>query len=367
MELKKSAFAFWTILAVAGLLTACSRGATTAPAAASATAQTMAPSGTQDAASAESAEPVYTAPLTGQAVDRPIDSRPYLVMINNHAKARPQSGLSRADQFYEVLAEGEITRILAVFQSRPVEGAIGPVRSIRPYFIDIGKSLDAIFVHAGGSPDGYAMLSNEKLDHLDEITNAGPYFWRDKSRKAPHNLYTNLDKIAQGVAKKKFHVAEPLLRTYPFLKPDAPAQGEDAPSFDLTFLLKSYKVTYRYDPERQVYLRFINGEPHLDLNNREQLSAANVVVLEAPHRILDDEGRRAVDLSAGGKAVLFQRGKMRQAEWKRARTDDVIRLYEGGEELGLYPGQTHFLIIPDRPGIGERLHVGEEAPQRNSP
>ncbi|WP_274363071.1 DUF3048 domain-containing protein [Paenibacillus thermotolerans] len=336
-------------LSIVCLLAACGRGAAEEPT------EPETPPPAEQEIPEEPPKPAFTAPLTGLGLDRPVESRPFLLVINNHSKARPQSGLSQADLFYEVLAEGEITRILAVFQSHTFDGAIGPVRSIRPYFIDIGKSFDAIDIHAGGSPDGYAMLKKEGLDHLDEITNAGPYYWRDKSRKAPHNLYTNLENIGKGVEKKKFATAATNIRSFSFLPEDAAAEGEVASAFDLTFLLKSYKVSYQYDSEQKVYKRFINDEPHTDLNNNEQLSAANVVVMEAPHKVLDDVGRRAVDLSAGGKAKIFQQGKVRPAEWRRNRTDDAIRLYINNEEVGLVPGQTHFLIIPDKPGMEERL------------
>ncbi|MGN7454767.1 DUF3048 domain-containing protein [Paenibacillus pasadenensis] len=349
----------WLLMAAAAsmLLSACSQKADAPVETAGPPSVTALP--TASPSPAPSAAPAFTAPLTGEALQGPIDSRPYLVMINNHAKARPQSGLGSADLLYEVLAEGEITRFLAVFQSRAFDGAIGPVRSIRPYFIDVGKSQDAILIHSGGSPDGYAMLSREKLDHMDEITNAGAYFWRDKSRKAPHNLYTSLEKLAAGAAKKKFETAQTgAVRTLPFVSdlqqapPGSPSSG-----LEVTFLLQSYKVSYRYDAESLTYKRSINGEPHVDLNDGKQLEAANVVVLEAPHRVLDDVGRREVDLDRGGRAKLFQRGQARDIQWKRSGTDDPIRFYDSETEAPLYPGQTHVLIVPDKPGLEQRLAV----------
>ncbi|QJC53554.1 DUF3048 domain-containing protein [Paenibacillus albicereus] len=339
------------------LLSACSQ-------AADAPAETAGPpsavaSPTASPSPTPSAAPAFTAPLTGEAAQGPIDSRPYLVMINNHAKARPQSGLGSADLVYEVLAEGEITRFLAVFQSRAFDGAIGPVRSIRPYFIDVGKSLDAVLIHSGGSPDGYGMLSREKLDHMDEITNAGAYFWRDKSRKAPHNLYTSLEKLAAGSAKKGFETTQRgAVRTLPFVSdPEQAPPGRPSSGLEVTFLLESYKVSYAYDAAARTYKRAINGEPHVDQNDGKQLEAANVVVLEAPHRVLDDVGRREVDLDQGGRAVLFQRGLARDVEWKRGGEQDLIRFYESETEVPLYPGQTHVLIVPEKPGLDQRLSV----------
>lgn len=360
--MKKYGKSLTALTLAAVLLAACSKAAD-APVTTDPPPATSSPSAAPSDSPAPSAAPAFTAPLTGEAVQGPVVARPYLVMINNHSKARPQSGLGSADLFYEVLAEGEVTRILAVFQSKPPEGAIGPVRSIRPYFIDLGKSLDAILIHAGGSPDGYALLSREKLDHMDEISNAGSYFWRDKSRKAPHNLYTNAEKLAAGAGKKGFETVlqgEP--SSYPFVSLDsAEPAGQPADKLDVTFLLQSYQVSYRYDAGQERYLRSVNGEPHTDLNDGKQLAAANVIVMEAPHKVLDNVGRRSVDLSGSGKAMLFQRGKGREVEWRRSAVGEPIRFYEGAAEAPFYPGQTQILIIPEKPGIAERLHYGSGA------
>lgn len=68
-------------------------------------------------------------------------------------------------------------------------------------------------------------------------------------------------------------------------------------------------VSYQYDPESRLYKRFINDSPHLDISNLVQLTAANVVVIEAEHTILDDEGRRDVGLVGGGKGICFRETK----------------------------------------------------------
>ena len=139
----------------------------------------------------------YVAPLTGLGTNEELPKRVVMVMINNAPQARPQSGLDSADIVYEVLAEGSITRLVGLYHSREPK-VIGPVRSIRPYYIDIGSGFEAIMVHAGGSPDALTTLKG--MAHMDEIYNAGGFFWRENFRKAPHNLYTDLDRIQKEPA-----------------------------------------------------------------------------------------------------------------------------------------------------------------------
>jgi hypothetical protein len=293
-------------------------------------------------------------PLTGQTLGEGALPRPVMVMVNNFASARPQSGLTQADIVLESLAEGDITRIVAIFHSRRFEEPIGPVRSIRPYFIDIGKSFHALQVHAGGSPDAYTKIAEEQIDELDEITNAGPYFWRESFRKAPHNLYTSLPKLLAGAEKKGYLSAE-TLPTYSFqgtgadVKAVAGSAASHGPKVDVTFLRSNYIVSYAYDEQQRQYLRLINGVKHIDLNNEQQLSAANLVVMGTDHKVLDSEGRLEVRLTGSGPALVFGRGQVRQAEWKRERADDLIRFYEGGKEVSFYAGQTHMMIVPMNP------------------
>lgn len=296
----------------------------------------------------------YDAPLTGLKLETAADARPIAVMINNFAAARPQSGLTNADVIWEVLAEGGITRLIAIFQSTSaLTDTIGPVRSIRPYLIDIGDSFGAVLAHAGASNDGYAILQRQGKPYLDEISNAGSYFWRSKERKAPHNLYSNLEKLRAGAEKKKYS-SDKSVAPYTFEENGSTEAGVPASSITVSFLLKNYKVGYTYDGASDLYKRSINDKPHVDMNNDEQLSGKNLVVLGANHKTLDNEGRLAVDLTAGGSAILFQKGKAIEAEWVRA-PDGMIRIVKNGIELPFVPGKTFFHIVPNKPTFAEHV------------
>lgn len=295
----------------------------------------------------------YSAPFTGIGTNERIDRRPILVMVNNVAAARPQSGLDKADIVYEVLAEGEITRFLALYHSQKPE-VIGPVRSIRPYFIQIGVGFDAVLVHAGGSPDALETLARSDYGYINEIADSA-YFWREKFRKAPHNLYTDLDKISQAMQDKGMRLSSEL-PYIPFLPADAQVtQGEPASKIDVTYH-SLYKAAYTYDEKSKRYLRFTEGKPHLDLTSNQQLAVTNLLVIATKHRVLDKEGRRQVDVVGPGDGYLFQQGKARKVKWKRS--GGVIRAYANAdltEELPLLPGNTWINIVPDMPGLASAV------------
>ncbi|QUL55626.1 DUF3048 domain-containing protein [Paenibacillus tritici] len=299
--------------------------------------------------------PALVSGLTGLPVAEGTLPRPLAVMINNAPAARPQSGISEADILYEVLAEGGITRLIGIFQSHEGVVKIGPIRSIRPYLLDIGESYGGVTVHAGGSPDAYAILQREKKADMDEIGRAGAYFWRDKERKAPHNLYSNAAKLREGAAKLGYagSVKVPALL---FNDPDyIPVEGNPALELSVSFLLKSYTVGYKYNAEQRTYARWVNGKPYLDLNNDSPVEAANIIVMGSDHKVLDDVGRLKVDTELGGEALLFQRGVSVSGKWSRSPGDIIRFVKEDGKEALMYPGVTHILIVPNSPSFSSHV------------
>ncbi|NBD25592.1 DUF3048 domain-containing protein [Paenibacillus sp. T1] len=300
--------------------------------------------------------PRFIAPLTGLPQDHEAKLRPIAVMVNNFSAARPQSGLPNADVVWEVLAEGGITRLVAVFQSTESTAPVGPIRSNRPYLIRIGEAYHAVLAHAGASTDAYDLLQHHGKAYLDEISNAGAYFYRESFRKPPHNLYSNLEKLRAGAAKK--HYDETVeIPAYSWSEAGATADGTGAAQVDIQFLLKDYHVSYAYDPTAKLYNRSINGEPHTDLETKAQMAATNLVVLGAKHKTYDDYGRLDIDLEFGGPAILIELGRAVQCEWVRS-DDGMIRLMKDGRELPFVPGHTFFHIVPMTPTFEGHVKLG---------
>lgn len=297
----------------------------------------------------ETSESKNTFPLTGIATNGSTDTRAITVMINNHTQARPQSGLQDADLVYEVLAEGEVTRFLAVYQSEFPE-RVGPVRSARDYYIQLAKGLDAIYINHGYSPDAKELLDNGYIDHLNGLFYDGTLFKRDKSRKAPHNSYIAFDKIIEGAEKNSFDLkgAPP---AFGFLTEDerASLSGNEGSAFIVKYGSASYDVTYEYSESDQVYKRFTSNEQTIDNDTGEPVLLDNIVVIEAAHKVIDSQGRRDVDLQSSGKGYLMQKGKWNEIEW--ISKDHLIILMKNKEEARLVPGKTWINIIPDQPGL----------------
>jgi hypothetical protein len=141
--------------------------------------------------------PKYRSPFNGAPLDEPCHDRPFAVMVNNKQEAQPQCGTGQADILYEVLAEGGVTRMMAIYSDiRGVEH-LGSVRSIRPYYIDISLAYGAVTCHAGGSEDAYSRIRNEKIENIDGVRGSYPtaVFYRDSYRRSTgyaieHTLFT---------------------------------------------------------------------------------------------------------------------------------------------------------------------------------
>ena len=281
------------------------------------------------------------APLTGLPVVEEINDRIIGVLINNHNKARPQSGLNQADIIYEVLAEARITRFIAFYQSNKPE-VIGPIRSIRPYYLDIINGFDALIVHSGGSDEAYATIfSDNSLPDLDEIRRAQEAYWRVNFREMPHNLYTSTEKIIAAADKRGF-LKKSYIPKFIFLKESQPVNGEILNEVEIAYS-PDYRVAFQYDSTTKLYQRLINGLPHVDLETNEQLTAKNILVIEAKHQIIDSVGRRKIDVYGPGSGKLIQNGEAKDITWQRV--DGVIRAFIDGEEQGLYPGQTWIIVV----------------------
>ncbi|WP_430007639.1 DUF3048 domain-containing protein [Metabacillus idriensis] len=282
-------------------------------------------------------------PLTGLPSGEKAEQRAFAVMINNHPAARPQSGLHQADLVYEVLSEGNITRFLAVYQSNQ-PAVIGPVRSAREYYVDLSTGYDAVFISHGWSPQAKETLEKGNNDYLNGLFYDGTLFWRATFRKAPHNSYISAENIKEGADLNGINLSKQP-KPLPFTDAKETAEGDSGLEATVRYdQSEVWNSVYKYDKQTKKYLRYSNNEQTKDLESGNAIAVDNLFIAEMKHQTIDDYGRRAIDLTSGGKGILLQKGVSRQVEWRNI--DGRILPYLNGKPIGFVPGKTWINIVP---------------------
>lgn len=281
--------------------------------------------------------------LTGVQVAPELNKRPVTgVMIENSSFSRPQAGLSEAGVVFEAIAEGGITRFLALFQETSPE--VGPVRSARPYYLVWAQGFNATYAHVGGSPEALQNIKDWGVRDLDQFANAGAYR-REASRPAPHNVYTNIPTLielarSKGYTESKF--------TSLARKPEAKAKAPTATKIDMNISGANYNTHYDYDPATNSYARSMAGAPHVDANNNLQIKPKVVVALIMSYGIQADGKHSQYGTIGSGQAVIFQDGTVTTGTWSKADNNSQITFADAsGKALKLNPGQTWFTALAD--------------------
>lgn len=284
-------------------------------------------------------EPI-TSTLTGLPIaDASINKRPVTaVMIENSPDARPQSGLNQAGVVFEAIAEGGITRFLTLFQDSEPD-YIGPVRSVRPYYIQWLAGFDAAVAHVGGSADALAMLKRGEAKDLDQFANPGPYH-RVSNRYAPHNMYSSVVALRELQEKKGF------TSNYTGFarKPEAKSAAPNATAIDFNISGAVYNPHYDYDAATNSYKRSEGGKPHIDEKSGAQLSPKVVIALTMP------QGSKGIYTTYGnigtGEAHFFQDGTVVTGTWSKPSAKDQITFKDAnGAVMKLNPGQTWISVV----------------------
>ena len=316
--------------------------------------------------------------------------RPLLVMIENHEESRPQSGLSRADVVYEAVAEGAITRLMAVFYcgqaAYALEGDydVGPVRSARTYFLDWASEYGdyPLYVHVGGahcSPvagNSGPCTTDKKAQALEQIKSYGWLNSETKSdlnqfalsfrvcRREPdrighpvateHSMYCSSEALWATAAERNLTNTnyketpwDKKFRAWQF-KDDSPSAGSVSPEFDFWRDYKQYAVRWEYDKASNAYKRLNGGKSHIDFNTKEQLTAKNVVVQFTQEKGPVDEHKHLLYTTTGtGKALIFQDGQAIEGKWsKQSRTDRTLFFDNRGKEIKFNRGPIWIEILP---------------------
>ncbi|MDP3965062.1 MAG: DUF3048 domain-containing protein [bacterium] len=274
--------------------------------------------------------------------------QPVAVMVENLVASRPQAGLDTASLVYEALAEGGITRFMAVYASGDQISKIGPVRSARDYYLDWVKELNAVYAHIGGSPQAFQLIPQYDILDLNQFYNS-QYFWRDDKRFAPHNLYTSSELLDRAVRDKDFP-EQGDFESWVYASEEDPV-GESGQTLTIDFSTYSYETSYVYDRETNEYQRFQAGEPHI-MENGAEIHAKNVIVQFVKVRIADAENRLNQETIGEGEARVYTNGREITGTWKKETLESRTRYFDSSNnEIELNPGKTWVAVVPTDRGV----------------
>lgn len=290
------------------------------------------------------AEPTkYYSQLTGEEVSEEASNTPILaVMIENSEEARPQTGLDSAGIVFETVTEGGITRYLALYQIDPPK-EVGPVRSLRPAYVNWLSGFDASVAHVGGSATALQMVDQLEIKSLSQFSYPEPYY-RVPDRIAPHNMYASIKDLRKLQEKLKYDKKSDFSEIP--RSEDSPAETPDAKKITIDFSGPSFLAEFRYEKSSNSYKRFLAGLPHIDADTNKPISVKNLVVI----KIAGNHSENLKALSSG-EALVFKDGSVVKAKWEQKDENSRIKITdETGNEIALNRGDTWISAVPkDRP------------------
>ena len=290
-------------------------------------------------------------------VDQFSKSRPIAVMINNNHAAWPHAGLGDAYITYEIIAEGGITRLMAIFKDKDT-AKIGSVRSSRPYYLDYALENDAIYVHYGYSDDARNDISMLGVDNINGLTNEN-VFWRDTSlnKAREHTAFTSMEKIKDFSKQKGYDrdTNKKLLLKYSVDEIDL-SEKEDAAKADNIFLKYSNYTnsSYEYDSENKVYKRSMSGTAHVDAITGDQYTYKNIIVAPLKNYSYDSYGRQKLENIGTFDGYFITNGYSVPITFsKDSRDSQTVYKYKDGSVVKFNDGNTFIQITP----LGEEIKI----------
>ncbi len=289
--------------------------------------------------------------------------RPIAFMIDNNINAMPQAGLEEADLVYEIIVEGGETRLMAVIQNKEIS-KIGPLRSVRHYYLDYMLENDAICVHYGQSPQAKSDITKLKVDDINGIYESATDFWRDNSRYAPHNAVTSTAKLTKLIESKGFRTTTAKKTVLNYVvdevnlpdKREEPAEGETEGKITnvantVTIPYSYYNtVKYEYDEESKEYIRYSRNTKQTDWNTKNTVKTKNIIITKCKNTTLDDgsgKGRQTLDNVKTLDGYYITNGKYIPIKcYKTSRSGQTVYKDLEGNEIKVNDGKTFIQICP---------------------
>ena len=321
------------------------------------------PTTTEEVAEPEPTLPEFMNPLTGLACDESlVGKRPVMIVYNNLKVSLPQSGLSKCDIIYEVLAEGGILRIAGISLDYANLGTLGSLRSARPYLVELSTAYDALFLHAGGTERAYEAIDRLGIDDVDGV-HRGPFwangagvFWRDQDRlnagvPREHTLFSNGTYFVNAIQYKGYRLD---LTDSNFTAFEFTPKNEDLSNGSVASYIKiphsSYSVSeFYYNEEDGLYYHNQFGEKHIDGENNQQIATENVMILFTQQSLYPGQtvtAYRKIDIVGEGKGYYAYGGMQIPIVWKRASETGTFSYFleDGVTPLSVRCGKSYIAI-----------------------
>lgn len=297
----------------------------------------------------------YINRLTGlyDVTDEGAGKRPMAVMINNIKAALPSYGISDADIIYEIVVEGGITRMMAIYADYTQVPEVCSVRSCRYYYPIFAKSYDAVYFCFGSNK----LLGNpqlEKTDHFDGNKGYSRLFARDAERlktySSEHTAYLkgpDLPSALEHYGMRTDYAEGRDVNAFNFAGAGIEASGSKSCTKAVLTFSKSYYSTFNYNEETGTYYKLHSGNNHTDQRSGEQLNFTNVFVLQTDVHVYNDSGIMEVDWK-GGNGYYITKGTVQEITWKKPTEDSEIKFYAAdGSELTVNRGKSYIGVISE--------------------
>ena len=275
------------------------------------------------------------------------NKRPIAIMIDNNVGNNAHVGLQDAYLTYEIIVEGGLTRIMAIFKDVNTS-VIGPVRSSRHYFLDYALESDAIYAHYGWSTFAQNDIRALGVNNINGLYDNG--YYRNYNIAAPHNVFTSIEDLYNVATSKGYSTTSNNYNLLNYTTDDIAFNDTiDLLTANNVSMTYSYSQgrSYTYDATNRYYLRYMNNSPHTDRDSGLQYHYKNIIIMKVNNHTLDSYGRQDLDTVGNGEGYYITNGYAVPITWsKTSRSDKTRYYYKSGNELVVADGNTMIQVVP---------------------
>lgn len=282
--------------------------------------------------------------------------RPIAVMLDNNKDAWPHASLNEAYIVYEIIVEGNETRLMALFKGKNLD-EIGPVRSSRHYFLDYALENDAIYTHFGWSPQAESDIKRYDVDNVNGISydsgrsrTDSSLFWRVNTKYAPHNAMVSSDAILQIADELGYRTTSDEESVLHYVTDEVNLKTENVAT-NVAIPYSSYnKVEYVYDETDKTYTRYSKGELQTDEVTGEPITTKNIIITLAKNYTLNDsenKGRQGLENIGDLDGYYITNGKVISIICSKSARDEKTEYKDlNGNIIDVNDGNTFIQICP---------------------